>query len=220
MKKSNSCIIYSILLLSILVQIFVNWGYEYIISSESYVFSEKYFWVLWDISSLIVILSAFLIINKNYTFKDDFRYKIIFLIGIFPFTLGNLFWLFLDLVPDQDNLWSFFEPYEFILIRLGAVLFSISLMVFPVLEIINRFNYLILCAISILTFKLILDFEYYLTDEYHKIEEDVSLAGAHEKYKENEELKKAFYAYPSPLYHAMAYFIYAIKFSFNSEGED
>mgnify|MGYP001231367394 FL=1 len=220
MKKSNSCIIYSILLLSILVQIFVNWGYKYIISSESYVFSEKYFWVLWDISSLIVILSAFLIINKNYTFKDDFRYKIIFLIGIFPFTLGNLFWLFLDLVPDQDNLWSFFEPYEFILIRLGAVLFSISLMVFPVLEIINRFNYFILCAISILTFKLILDFEYYLTDEYHKIEEDVSLAGAHEKYKENEELKKAFYAYPSPLYHAMAYFIYAIKFSFNSEGED
>ena len=220
MKKSNSCIIYSILLLSILVQIFVNWGYEYIISSESYVFSEKYFWVLWDISSLIVILSAFLIINKNYTFKDDFRYKIIFLIGIFPFTLGNLFWLFLDLVPNQDNLWSFFEPYEFILIRLGAVLFSISLMVFPVLEIINRFNYFILCAISILTFKLILDFEYYLTDEYHKIEEDVSLAGAHEKYKENEELKKAFYAYPSPLYHAMAYFIYAIKFSFNSEGED
>jgi len=220
MKKSNSCIIYSILLLSILVQIFVNWGYEYIISSESYVFSEKYFWVLWDISSLIVILSAFLIINKNYTFKEDFRYKIIFLIGIFPFTLGNLFWLFLDLVPDQDNLWSFFEPYEFILIRLGAVLFSISLMVFPVLEIINRFNYFILCAISILTFKLILDFEYYLTDEYHKIEEDVSLAGAHEKYKENEELKKAFYAYPSPLYHAMAYFIYAIKFSFNSEGED
>ena len=220
MKKSNSYIIYSILLLSILVQIFVNWGYEYIISSESYVFSEKYFWVLWDISSLIVILSAFLIINKNYTFKEDFRYKIIFLIGIFPFTLGNLFWLFLDLVPDQDNLWSFFEPYEFILIRLGAVLFSISLMVFPVLEIINRFNYFILCAISILTFKLILDFEYYLTDEYHKIEEDVSLAGAHEKYKENEELKKAFYAYPSPLYHAMAYFIYAIKFSFNSEGED
>jgi len=220
MKKSNSYIIYSILLLSILVQIFVNWGYEYIISSESYVFSEKYFWVLWDISSLIVILSAFLIINKNYTFKDDFRYKIIFLIGIFPFTLGNLFWLFLDLVPNQDNLWSFFEPYEFILIRLGAVLFSISLIVFPVLEIINRFNYFILCAISILTFKLILDFEYYLTDEYHKIEEDISLAGAHEKYKENEELKKAFYAYPSPLYHAMAYFIYAIKFSFNSEGED
>ena len=220
MKKSNSYIIYSILLLSILVQIFVNWGYKYIISSESYVFSEKYFWVLWDISSLIVILSAFLIINKNYTFKDDFRYKIIFLIGIFPFTLGNLFWLFLDLVPDQDNLWSFFEPYEFILIRLGAVLFSISLMVFPVLEIINRFNYFILCAISILTFKLILDFEYYLTDEYHKIEEDDSFAGAHEKYKENEELKKAFYAYPSPLYHAMAYFIYAIKFSFNSEGED
>ena len=220
MKKSNSCIIYSILLLSILVQIFVNWGYEYIISSESYVFSEKYFWVLWDISSLIVILSAFLIINKNYTFKYYFLYKIIFLIGIFPFTLGNLFWLFLDLVPDQDNLWSFFEPYEFILIRLGAVLFSISLMVFPVLEIINRFNYFILCAISILTFKLILDFEYYLTDEYNKIEEDVSLAGAHEKYKENEELKKAFYAYPSPLYHAMAYFIYAIKFSFNSEGKD
>ena len=220
MKKSNSCIIHSILLLSILVQIFVNWGYEYIISSESYVFSEKYFWVLWDISSLIVILSAFLIKNKNYIFKYYFRYKIIFLIGIFPFTLGNLFWLFLDLVPNQDNLWSFFEPYEFILIRLGAVLFSISLMVFPVLEIINRFNYFILCAISILTFKLILDFEYYLTDEYHKIEEDVSLAGAHEKYKENEELKKAFYAYPSPLYHAMAYFIYAIKFSFNSEGED
>ena len=220
MKKSNSYIIYSILLLSILVQIFVNWGYEYIISSESYVFSEKYFWVLWDISSLIVILSAFLIINTNYSFKDYFRCKIIFLIGIFPFTLGNLFWLFLDLVWDTDNLWSFFEPYEFILIRLGAVLFSISLMVFPVLEIINRFNYFILCAISILTFKLILDFEYYLTDEYHKIEEDVSLAGAHEKYKENEELKKAFYAYPSPLYHAMAYFIYAIKFSFNSEGED
>lgn len=220
MKKSNSYIIYSILLLSILVQIFVNWGYEYIISSESYVFSEKYFWVLWDISSLIVILSSFMIINKNFTFKDDFRYKIIFLIGIFPFTLGNLFWLFLDLVPDQDNLWSFFEPYEFILIRLGAVLFSISLMVFPVLEIINRFNYFILCAISILTFKLILDFEYYFTDEYHKIEEDVLLAGAHEKYKENEELKKAFYAYPSPLYHAMAYFIYAIKFSFNSEGDD
>ena len=161
-----------------------------------------------------------MIINKNYTFKDDFRYKIIFLIGIFPFTLGNLFWLFLDLVPDQDNLWSFFEPYEFILIRLGAVLFSISLMVFPVLEIINRFNYFILCAISILTFKLILDFEYYLTDEYHKIEEDVSLAGAHEKYKENEELKKAFYSYPSPLYHAVAYFFYAIKFSFNSEGKD
>ena len=92
MKKSNSCIIYSILLLSILVQIFVNWGYEYKISSESYVFSEKYFWVLWDISSLIVILSAFLIINKNYTFKYYFSYKIIFLIGIFPFILGNLFW--------------------------------------------------------------------------------------------------------------------------------
>ena len=89
MKKSNSCIIHSILLLSILVQIFVNWGYEYIISSESYVFSEKYFWVLWDISSLIVILSAFLIKNKNYIFKYYFRYKIIFLIGIFPFTLGN-----------------------------------------------------------------------------------------------------------------------------------
>ena len=220
MKKSNSYIIYSIILLSILVQIFVNWGYKYIISSELYVFSEKYFWILWDISSLIVILSAFLIINTNYSFKDYFRCKIIFLIGIFPFTLGNLFWLFLDLVWDTDNLWAFFEPYEFILIRLGAVLFSISLMVFPVLEIINRFNYFILCAISILTFKLILDFEYYLTDEYHKIEEDVSLAGAHEKYKENEELKKAFYAYPSPLYHAMAYFIYAIKFSFNSEGED
>ena len=65
-----------------------------------------------------------------------------------------------------------------------------------------------------------LDFEYYLTDEYHNLEEDVSLAGADEKYKENEESKKAFYAYPSPLYHAMAYFIYAIKFSFNSEGED
>ena len=74
MKKSNSYIIYSILLLSILVQIFVNWVYKYIISSESYVFSEKYFWILWDISSLIVILSAFLIINKNYTFKDDFQY--------------------------------------------------------------------------------------------------------------------------------------------------
>ena len=220
MKKSNSYIIYSILLLSILVQIFVNWGYKYIISSELYVFSEKYFWILWDISSLIVILSAFLIINTNYSFKDYFRCKIIFLIGIFPFTLGNLFWLFLDLVWDTDNLWAFFEPYEFILIRLGAVLFSISLMVFPALEIINRFNYFILFAISILTFKLVLDFEYYLTDEYHNLEEDVSLAGADEKYKENEESKKAFYAYPSPLYHAVAYFFYAIKISFNSEGKD
>ena len=121
---------------------------------------------------------------------------------------------------DTDNLWSFFLPYEFILIRLGAVLFSISLMVFPVLEIINRFNYFILFAISILTFKLVLDFEYYLTDEYYNLEEDVSLAGADEKYKENEESKKAFYAYPSPLYHAVAYFFYAIKFSFNSEGKD
>ena len=158
--------------------------------------------------------------NTNYSFKDYFRCKIIFLIGIFPFTLGNLFWLFLDLGWDTGNLWAFFEPYEFILITLGAVLFSISLMVFPVLEIINRFNYFILFAISILTFKLVLDFEYYLTDEYHNLEEDVSLAGADEKYKENEESKKAFYAYPSPLYHAVAYFFYAIKFSFNSEGED
>ena len=220
MKKSNSYIIYSILLLSILVQIFVNWGYKYIISSELYVFSEKYFWILWDISSLIVILSAFLIINTNYSFKDYFKYKIIFLIGILPFTLGNLFWLFLDSVWDTDNLWSFFSPYEFILIRLGAVLFSISLMIFPVLEIINRFNYFILFTISILTFKLVLDFEYYLTDEYHNLEEDESLASADEKYKENEESKKAFYAYPSPLYHAVAYFFYAIKISFNSEGKD
>ncbi len=220
MKKSNSYIIYSIILLSILVQIFVNWGYKYIISSELYVFSEKYFWILWDISSICFILSAFLIINTNYSFKDYFRYKIIFLIGILPFTLGNLFWLFLDSVWDTDNLWSFFSPYEFILIRLGAVLFSISLMIFPVLELINRFNYFILFAISILTFKLVLDFEYYLTDEYHNLEEDESLAGADEKYKENEESKKAFYAYPSPLYHAVAYFFYAIKFSFNSEGED
>jgi len=220
MKKSNSYIIYSIILLSILVQIFVNWGYKYIISSELYVFSEKYFWILWDISSISVILSAFLIINTNYSFKDYFKYKIIFLIGILPFTLGNLFWLFLDSVWDTDNLWSFFSPYEFILIRLGAVLFSISLMIFPVLEIINRFNYFILFTISILTFKLVLDFEYYLTDEYHNLEEDESLASADEKYKENEESKKAFYAYPSPLYHAVAYFFYAIKISFNSEGKD
>ena len=137
-----------------------------------------------------------------------------------PFTLGNLFWLFLDSVWDTDNLWSFFSPYEFILIRLGAVLFSISLMIFPVLEIIYRFNYFILFTISILTFKLVLDFEYYLTDEYHNLEEDESLASADEKYKENEESKKAFYAYPSPLYHAVAYFFYAIKISFNSEGKD
>ena len=211
--------LFLLLLLSILLQLFVNWLYEYIFSSEDYIYGggSMFMWIIWDISSISVICASILFI-WNADVLNKFNHKTILILLNIPWLIGSVYWLLIDMeVLDMEVL--DFPIIDVFCIRGGAILFSIGLLVLPLKTLYKKFALLPSISLLILIYKLILDVDYYFFD-YLDFEEDESLKNADEQFKDNEESKLSFYEYPKPIYHSVACLIYFIYYTCTLKNRD